>query len=93
MCWQKMRPRFLFRLFNGRMLENNKPQNGALLSNDTLIAALKRDKSGTLHHPPVIEGVSFAAFTPTPATWQQQQAQLAAIYKKYAALPYPKPRT
>ncbi len=41
MCWQKMRPRFLFRLFNGRMLENNKPQNGALLSNDTLIAALK----------------------------------------------------
>ena len=63
------------------------------VKNDTLFTALKRNKSGTLHHPPVIEGASFAAFTPTPATLQRQQAQLAAIYKKYAALPYPKPRT
>ncbi len=61
-------------------------------SHNTLAKAIQRAATGTIDSLPVIERATFAPFKPNKATLQMQQTRLAAITKKYAVLPYPKPR-
>ena len=59
---------------------------------DTLFSATNRNATGTPTRPPVIEGATFMPFRPTPAQLAAQRNGLVAIEKKYATLPFPKPR-
>ncbi|MBO0934069.1 hypothetical protein [Fibrella aquatilis] len=59
---------------------------------DTLAKALQRTTEGTAAKPPVIEHATFAPFVPAKQVLMAQQIRLSAINKKYAALPYQKPR-
>ena len=61
-------------------------------SHDTLASAVRRAEEGTATRPPVIEHAAFASFVPDRQALKQQQTKLATLNKKYAALPYPKPR-
>lgn len=61
-------------------------------AHDTLARAVQRAAEGTTDSLPAIERATFAPFKPAKAALQIQQTRLAGITKKYAALPYPKPR-
>ncbi len=62
------------------------------LAADTLYRALQRSTTGTPEHPPVIESQAFLAFKANKTELPIRLARLEQINKKYATLPYPKPR-
>ena len=61
-------------------------------AHDTLACAVQRAAQGTTDSLPAVERATFTPFAPAKTTLQTQQTRLVAINKKYAALPYPKPR-
>jgi phage tail protein X len=61
-------------------------------AHDTLASAVHRAEEGTANKPPVIEHATFASFVPDRQALKAQQTKFTAINKKYAGLPYPKPR-
>lgn len=61
-------------------------------ANDTINKAIQRHAEGTNQSPPQIEAQSFQPTRPEPSFAKNKAGKLAQIMKKYASLPYAKPR-
>ena len=55
-------------------------------------SAVSRQKQGTAQNPPVIESAAFQPLVPAQAYIQAKMNKLEALNKKYAILPFPKPK-